>query len=66
MGPDANPAKTLLGFFESDFRSIDCGGVILGMACMNKTQDSLKRIGELSDEVIEKYLESWKKRGILQ
>ncbi|KAF5848114.1 hypothetical protein GGP41_005505 [Bipolaris sorokiniana] len=62
---DLNPAKRLVDFLEADFTRMSCGGVLLGTERSQKDSAAMRGIGNVGDEIVRRYIGSWKARGFL-
>lgn len=61
-----NPAGTLLEFLDSNYLRMSCGGLVLDVRNSVADSESLARVGEVSEEVIRKYIHVWKEIGFLK
>jgi hypothetical protein len=60
-----NPAKALDHFFETDFRRMACGDLILDTCKARSISDTLARLDAISTNTIVEYLNHWRKVGYL-
>lgn len=60
-----NPAARLIDFLEFHFRRMSCGGLLLDLskACMDSP--ALAAVGPVGEDVVRKYVSSWKAMGFL-
>jgi hypothetical protein len=61
-----NPAKKLVGFLEEHFLRMSCGDLVLGTEMSRSRSESLRGEGEVSPELVRKYVEAWKEMGFLK
>lgn len=61
-----NPAKKLVGFLEGHFLRMSCGDLVLGTEISIRRSESLRGEGEISPELVRKYVEAWKEMGFLK
>jgi hypothetical protein len=61
-----NPCKALLGFFESDFERMDCGGVVLDTAATQAISSTMLNMDIVSEELVVSYVRNWKVTGFLK
>lgn len=60
-----NPALKLIDLLEKEFVSMSCGGVLLDTAKTCKRSPTLGRQGPVSEEVMRRYFDAWRKAGFL-
>ncbi|KAH7120580.1 hypothetical protein EDB81DRAFT_914248 [Dactylonectria macrodidyma] len=60
-----NPASTLLGFLDSNYLRMSCGGLVLGVKNTLEHSKTLSAVGPVSEEVARKYIHIWKEIGFL-
>ena len=60
-----NPAGRLVEFLEQHFVRMSCGGLILDMAKSTEHSPSLRARGPIGDDLVRKYIRSWKEMGFL-
>jgi malonyl CoA-acyl carrier protein transacylase/thioester reductase-like protein/ubiquinone/menaquinone biosynthesis C-methylase UbiE/acyl carrier protein len=60
-----NPALQLIEFFEHYFIPMSCGGLILDTSKAGKHSKTLQNQGPISDDVMMKYVDTWKRSGFL-
>lgn len=60
-----NPAARLIDFLEFHFRRMSCGGLLLGLSKACKDSPALAAVGPITEDVVRKYVSSWKAMGFL-
>lgn len=60
-----NPASTLLGFLDSNYLRMSCGGLVLEVKHTLEHSKTLSAVGPVSEEVARKYIHIWKEIGFL-
>ncbi|KAF2993633.1 putative PKS-like protein biosynthetic cluster [Neopestalotiopsis sp. 37M] len=60
-----NPAARLIDFLEFHFRRMSCGGLLLGLSKACEDSPALAAVGPITEDVIRKYVSSWKAMGFL-
>ncbi|KAH7139674.1 hypothetical protein B0J13DRAFT_66577 [Dactylonectria estremocensis] len=60
-----NPASTLLGFLDSNYLRMSCGGLVLDVKNTLGHSKTLAAVGPVSEEVARKYIHIWKEIGFL-
>lgn len=60
-----NPAATLLGFLDSNYLRMSCGGLVLDTKKTVEHSKTLAAVGPVSDDVVKKYIHIWKEIGFL-
>lgn len=61
-----NPAARVIGFLESHFERMACGGIILDTERSSADSETMARQGPVSDEVVRSYVSAWKMSGFLE
>lgn len=65
-GPQRNnPASNLLGFLDSNYLRMSCGGLVLDVRHTLEHSKTLSAVGPVSEEVARKYIHIWKEIGFL-
>ncbi|KAK8053452.1 polyketide synthase [Apiospora saccharicola] len=64
--PADNPAGQLVDFLEDNFVRMSCGGLLLDTSKACKDSPTLAAVGPISTDVVQRYIQSWKKRGFLR
>ena len=62
----ADPTRSLLPFFEHEFEHMACGDVVMDTKNAREASPSLRRLGLIRPETIEKYIGYWKSIGFLK
>jgi hypothetical protein len=65
LAASENPAARLLGFFETEFLRMSCGGMILDTTHSREHSATLKGLGAIDRELVMKYIQAWKDSGFL-
>ncbi|KAJ9486472.1 hypothetical protein VN97_g6860 [Penicillium thymicola] len=65
LPPAQNPASMGLGFLESHFERMACGGIVLDTHNSKEHSDTMAAQGPVSAEVVRSYVSSWKAMGFL-
>jgi thioester reductase-like protein len=60
-----NPAKKVMKFLEDDFLRMACGGLVLDTNKAVKTSETLGHAKPVSEELVRKYVRTWKEVGFL-
>ncbi|KAK4244508.1 hypothetical protein C7999DRAFT_35113 [Corynascus novoguineensis] len=60
-----NPAARLIDFLEFHFRRMSCGGLLLDLAKACRDSPALAAVGPVSEDVVKKYVASWKAMGFI-
>jgi len=60
-----NPASRLVEFLDQHFVRISCGGLILDTTKSTEHSATLRDEGIVSNELVRKYVNSWKEIGFL-
>ncbi|AEO64805.1 polyketide synthase [Thermothielavioides terrestris NRRL 8126] len=60
-----NPAARLIDFLEFHFRRMSCGGLLLDLSKACKDSPTLAAVGPVGEDVVRKYVASWKAMGFL-
>lgn len=60
-----NPAARLVDFLEFHFRRMSCGGLLLDLSKACKDSAALASVGPVGEDVVKKYVASWKAMGFL-
>lgn len=60
-----NPALQLIAFFETHFVPMSCGGLVLDVTKASEQSETLRDMKVIGDELVIKYVESWKQAGLL-
>ena len=60
-----NPAGRIVEFLDGNFVRMSCGGVILDTARSTEHSRTLRGTGPISDDLVRKYVHSWKEMGFL-
>ncbi|KAK2014996.1 beta-ketoacyl synthase domain-containing protein [Colletotrichum eremochloae] len=60
-----NPASTLLAFLDETYLRMACGGLVLGVDHTLEHSETLRGLGPVSDEIVNKYVHIWKEIGFL-
>jgi hypothetical protein len=60
-----NPAARLIDFLEFHFRRMSCGGLLLDLSKACKDSPALAAAGPVGEDVVRKYVASWKAMGFL-
>lgn len=60
-----NPAGRLVEFLDQNFVRMSCGGLILDTAKSTEHSRTLRARGPISDDLVRKYVRSWKEMGFL-
>jgi thioester reductase-like protein/acyl carrier protein len=63
--PAENPAALALGFLESHFERMACGGIVLDTRRASEHSKTMAAQGPVSAEVVRSYVSSWKAMGFL-
>lgn len=66
LSPVENPAVHLLGFLESHFERMACGGIVLDTQKSSEHSQTMASEGPVSAEVARAYVASWKEMGFLK
>ncbi|KAJ5609199.1 type I iterative polyketide synthase [Penicillium herquei] len=61
-----NPASMGVGFLESHFERMACGGIVLDTQHSKEHSKTMAAQGPVSPEVVRSYVSSWKEMGFLQ
>lgn len=61
-----NPAARLVEFFDSYFRHMSCGNLILDMAHSKEHSKTLRNLKAVSKELVYSYVQAWKDIGFLR
>lgn len=62
---EANPAKKILGFLQSDFTELAAGGTQLDMTVAQSLSPTLRSSTKISDVVLLQCLQYWQRIGFL-
>ncbi|BCS24259.1 putative polyketide synthase [Aspergillus puulaauensis] len=65
LPPAQNPASMGLGFLESHFERMACGGIVLDTQHAKEHSKTMAAQGPVSAEVVRSYVSSWKAMGFL-
>ncbi|KAL5342471.1 putative polyketide synthase [Aspergillus crustosus] len=65
LAPTENPAALALGFLETHFERMACGGIVLDTARSKEHSRTMAAEGAVSAEVVRRYVQSWKDMGFL-
>ncbi|KAJ5675034.1 Male sterility NAD-binding [Penicillium maclennaniae] len=65
LPPAENPAALALGFLESHFVRMACGGIVLDTQRSSEHSKTMAAEGPVSAEVVQSYVSSWKAMGFL-
>lgn len=60
-----NPSGRNVEFFDQNFVLLACGGMILDTAKSTEHSRTLRARGPISDDLVRKYIRSWKEMGFL-
>jgi len=60
-----NPAARLIDFLEFHFRRMSCGGLLMDLAKACRDSPALAAVGPVSEDVVKKYVASWKAMGFI-
>ncbi|KAI0134365.1 polyketide synthase [Xylariales sp. AK1849] len=60
-----NPAARLVDFLEFHFRRMSCGGLLLDLSKACKDSPALAAVGPVGEDLVRKYVSSWKAMGFL-
>lgn len=60
-----NPALQLVGFFDTYFIPMSCGGLVLDVSKTREYCETLRTIGPIDDDLMMKYITAWKQSGFL-
>ncbi|KAK4043909.1 hypothetical protein C8A01DRAFT_12639 [Parachaetomium inaequale] len=60
-----NPAARLIDFLEFHFRRMSCGGLLLDLSKACSDSPALAAVGPVGEDVVRKYVTSWKAMGFL-
>jgi len=60
-----NPALQLVGFFDTYFIPMSCGGLILDVSKTREYSETLRTIGPINEDLMMKYITAWKQSGFL-
>ena len=60
-----NPAARLIDFLEFHFRRMSCGGLLLDLSKACKDSPALAAVGPVGEDVVRKYVASWKAMGFM-
>ena len=63
---DPNPCMKILDFLRDDFIRLGSGGVVLDLQKAKAASITLSNSEAISDELIQRYLDDWKRQGWLQ
>ncbi|CBF86046.1 hypothetical protein AN2032.2 [Aspergillus nidulans FGSC A4] len=66
LPPAQNPASMGLGFLESHFERMACGGIVLDTQHSREHSETMAAQGPVSAEVVRSYVSSWKAMGLLR
>ncbi|KAL3429448.1 hypothetical protein BDV09DRAFT_200600 [Aspergillus tetrazonus] len=66
LPPAQNPASMGLGFLESHFERMACGGIVLDTQHSKEHSETMAAQGPVSAEVVRSYVSSWKAMGFLR
>ena len=61
-----NPASRLIDFLESDFVRMACGGCLLETTHTTSHSPTLRDVGPLTAEVVERFFTYWQRTGFLK
>ena len=62
---DANPAGRLLGFLEETFALLGTGELVLGTERAREVSGVLRGMGAVDEELVGRYVASWRAQGVL-
>jgi acyl transferase domain-containing protein/thioester reductase-like protein/acyl carrier protein len=60
-----NPATRVIGFLESHFERMACGGIVLDTQRSSEHSKTMAAEGPVSAEVVRSYVSTWKMKGFL-
>ena len=60
-----NPAGRLVDFLDRHFVRMSCGGLILETEKSTEHSRTLRELGPVGDDLVRKYIRSWKEMGFL-
>ena len=60
-----NPAQKLVGFLEEDFVRMSCGGVLLETERTREHSATMRGVGPVGADVVERYVRAWREGGYL-
>lgn len=61
-----NPAAKLVDFLDDNFVRMSCGGLLLGTEKSCEHSSTLRSVGPVKAEVIQKYVQAWRDMGFLK
>nr|UOS85799.1 non-reducing polyketide synthase [Hypoxylon rubiginosum] len=61
-----NPAWLLADFLEQDFERMSCGGVLMRTEKTQEHSATLRSVGPIGADVLNKYIQAWKDSGFLR
>lgn len=62
----ANPAQSLVDFFDADFERMASGDVELDMSNCLKASPSLQGVGSIPKQLLAAYVDYWRSNGFLE
>ena len=60
-----NPAGRLVDFLDGHFVRMSCGGLVMETVKSREHSPTLRATGPVSDDLVRKYIRSWKEMGFL-
>ena len=57
---EENPAVKLIDFLDENFTRMSCGGLLLETTKSREHSGTLRAVGPVSDDVVRKFVHSWK------
>jgi thioester reductase-like protein/acyl carrier protein/SAM-dependent methyltransferase len=61
-----NPAKQVVEFFDEHFLRMSCGDLVLDTAKSRERSHTLRSRGVITPDLVTKYIEAWRKAGVLK
>ena len=61
-----NPARQVVGFFDEHFLRMSCGELVLDTVKSKQLSQTLRARGVVTPKLVAKYIEAWRKAGVLK